>query len=521
MFGPTYSVTKITCIVAICGFIMGMDVTSSSVFLGKDHFIEYFNHPSPIYQGLLTAASPLGGLCGCILFNCLAGKLGRVDLFRAGLALWVKGSFIGLFSLNLWLVILSRWVKGLTVGMFSILIAAYVAEVIPKHKKGRTMALVQLAFSLAMLTIYYLCVLLDSLGSPLSFRVVWGLEMTPAVTVLALTMWLPESPEWLTLHGDYMRAEEIQNRLAAHHNKSSDGTKVSLYSKLELACIYGSKADGFGYLDLFRKNCWRQTLMGSTLQLLIQFSGINIVMYYIIFLCDMIGLQGTVRLVSASMPYLINVPLNILPIIISDHVKRKDLTLAGAFPLSIIMLILGTTMACNGKRVPPINGNKSLIWAIDESVGSLVLGLSFLFVAVFTITLSSGPWIYTNELLPTKAKHRGLAVCMLVGWTANFSLTLLGPVMLATISWGTFILLGTATFTISMAILLFFPDTKDLTPEEIDHLYDKSSQDVAASSSCKEDLENNSPDSSCVAQAEAGSEAIKMLNEDKAVVQPE
>lgn len=516
LFGPTYSVAKITCIVAICGFIMGMDVTSSSIFLGKEHFVQYFNYPSPIEQGLLTGASPLGGLFGCILFNCLAGRFGRVDLFRFGSALWIKGSVVGVFGFNLWLVILSRWIKGLAVGMFSILIAAYVGEVIPKHKKGKTMALVQLAFSMAMLTIYYLCISLDFLGSPTAFRVAWGLEIIPAVMTLVLFMWLPESPEWLTVQGDYMRAVEIQNRLIKQNRKSTEETDPNLYSKLELAYTYGNKPDGFGYLDLFRHNCWRQILMGSTLQLLIQFSGINIVMYYIIFICDMIGLQGTVRLVSASMPYIINVPLNILPIIIADHVKRKTLTLAGAFPLSIIMITLGTTIGCNGRRVEPINGNKSLIWAINEGVGPLVLGLSFLFVAVFTITLSSGPWLYTNEILPTKAKHRGLAVCMLVGWAANFGLTMLGPVMLATITWGTFILLGMTTLVISMVILLFFPDTKDLTPEQIDHLYAQDFKD--ADSMCKEVTESESNDSQTASRPESGPEPIEMLNEENAIV---
>lgn len=515
MFEPTYSVAKITSIVAICGFIMGMDVTSLSIFLGKNHFIEYFNFPSPIEQGLITGASPLGGLFGCIFFNCLAQRFGRVDLFRLGCTLWIKGSLIGVFSLNLWLVILSRWIKGLAVGMFSILIAAYVGEVIPKRKKGKTMAIVQLAFSLAMLVIYYLCISLNFLGSPLSFRVAWGLEMIPAFMALTLTIWLPESPEWLTLHGDYIRAEGIQNGLALHHNESSGRKKIPLYNKLELACVYGSKSDGFGYLDLFRNSCWRQTLMGSTLQLLIQFSGINIVMYYIIFICDMIGLQGTVRLVSASMPYIINVPLNILPIIIADHVKRRDLTLAGAFPLSIIMISLGITMGGNGHRVDPINGNKSLVWSINENAGPLVLGLSYLFVAVFTVTLSSGPWLYTNEILPSKAKHRGLAVCMFVGWTASFALTFLGPVMLATITWGTFILLGAATFLIAIIILFCFPDTKDKTQEEIDHLYE--SKSFVEDSNSKEPIEDDSRFSHSTVQPQSAPRTIKMVDEDNNV----
>lgn len=502
MFEPTYSVLKITGIMALCGFIMGMDTPSLSMFLGKDHFIQYFDYPSPIRQGLATGASPMGGLCGCLLYNGLAKHFGRVTLFRTGSALWIQGSLFGLMSFRLWLVVLSRWVKGLAVGMFSILVAAYISEVIPGHRKGRTMALVQLGFSVAMLSVYYMCIGLNFLGSPLSFRVAWGLEMVPALATLVLTMWLPESPEWLTLQGNYAKAEIIQNELAKHFNERSKTRKIALQNKLELACIYGAESNHFGYIDLLGRNCWRQTVMGSTLQLLVQFSGINILMYYIIFICDMIGLQGTVRFLAASMPYIINVPFGLLPVLVMDHVRRKDLTLAGAFPLSIIMLALGVIMARNGRRVEPINGNETLVWSVNHEAGPFILGLSFLFVAIFTVTLSSTPWIYTNEILPARAKHRGLAVCMLIGWAANFILTLLGPVMLASITWGTFILLGATTFIIALAILLFFPDTKELTAQDLD----KTDPD-----SPKE--ESNSPiDSNGEPKSDA--EPIGMLNGD-------
>lgn len=504
MFEPTYSAVKITGITFLCGFIMGMDIPSLSMFLGKDHFAEYFNYPSPIMQGLATGASPMGGLFGCLLYNGLARYFGRVSLFRIGSALWIQGSLIGLLSFRLWMVVLSRWIKGLAIGMFSILVAAYISEIIPKHRKGRTMALVQFAFSLAMLAVYYMCVGLNFLGSPLSFRVAWGLEMIPAIATMITTLWLPESPEWLTLQGDYVKAEFVQNELANHFNKTSKTRKITLYNKLELACLHGAKTDGFRYRDLLGPNCWRQTLMGSTLQLLVQFSGINILMYYIIFICDMVGLKGTVRFVAASMPYIINVPFGLFPIFVMDHIRRKDLTLAGAFPLSIIMFALGIIMATNGHKVDPINGNKSLVWSINNQAAPFVLGLSFLFVAVFTVTLSSTPWIYTNEILPARAKHKGLAVCMLIGWAANFILTLLGPLMMASITWGTFILLGSTTFIIALSILLFFPDTKDLSSKEIEALYEKN---LIKEEQPKTPIESDN-------ESTSGAEPIGMLNAD-------
>lgn len=468
---PTYSVSKISAIISISGFIMGMDISSLAVFLGKKHFEEKFKMPGSLEQGLLVGASPLGGLIGCLLYAILVGKLGRVTSFRVGCMLWVKGSMINVLAFNLWMVILARGIKGITAGLFSILIAAYIGEVIPKQKKGQTMALIPLSFSLSILLVYYLCIGLNSLKSQLSFRLTWAIEAIPAVGLFVFTLWLPESPEWLTLHGDYLMAEEIQNNLAKEYNRQNRGNPVKLLNKLDLAMAYQESSEKFRFKDFLRENYWKQTLMGATLQLLVQFSGINILMYYIIFICDMIGLEGTVRIVSASIPYMINSALSLLPITFMDHVRRKDITLAGGFPLGIIMVAIGTLMGINGHKVEPINGNKSLVWVVDRNTGPLVMGLCFLFVAVFSVTLSCGPWIYTNELLPTKARAKGLPICMSIGWLANFSLTLLGPTMLASLKWRTFVLLGAITLAISIAILVFFPDTKDLSQIEIDSLY--------------------------------------------------
>lgn len=485
MLGPTYDAAKITGIMVLFGFIMGMDIPSLSMFLGKDHFNLYFNNPGPIMQGLATGASPMGGLFGCLLYNSVSRQLGRVTLFRASSLLWVQGSIVGLLSYRLWMVVFSRWIKGIAIGLCSIVVAAYITEVIPKHRKGRTMALVQFSFSLAMLSVYYMCIGVDFLGSPLAFRVAWGLEMVPALATLVFTMWLPETPEWLILTGNYVKAEATQNGLAKHFNDRSTTHKMTLYNKLEMACLYEVKSEGIGYKDLLSNGYWRQVLMGSTLQLLVQFSGISILMYYTIFICDMVGLRGTVRAVTASMPYIINVPLGLLPVFIMDHVKRKDLTLAGAFPLGLIMMALGVIMATNGRDVAPINGNETIVWSLNERAGPFVLGLSFLFVAVFAVTLSITPWVYTNEILPAKAKHKGLAACMLVGWAANFLLTLLGPLMLSSIKWGTFILLGSTTLIIALCILFLFPDTKELSTRLVEDHYEKKSLDENIESSPK------------------------------------
>ncbi|AQZ19119.1 YFL040W [Zygosaccharomyces parabailii] len=474
MCEPTYSLHRISAILTLCGFMMGMDVTSLVVFLGQDYFNEFFHHPGPLLQGTLSAASPVGGLTGCFVYSLLCKRYGRVTLFRAGAVLWVLGSLVGAGSLNIWMVIVSRWVKGIDVGIYSVLLTAYCGEVIARERKGSTMAFVQCSCSLAVLTMYCLCAGLNLMRSELSFRLAWALGTVPAVILLLCSVWLPESPVWLSLQGRYDLAQHVQNQLAASYNSMCHGrSQIEVLEKLDLAAALKDESDGFAYIDLFKNGCLRQTLMASSMQLLVQFSGMGILMYYITFICDMIGLEGQIKNLAASIPYIISLSLSLLPILFLDQMRRKDVTLAGGFPLGLIMISIAAVMYGRGHRVEPIKGNHSLVWSVDQEGGPFVLALCFLFVSVYALTLSSGPWIYTNEILPTRAKSKGLSLSMSIGWLAGAILTLLGPLMMEHLKWATFLLLGSGTLLLSTLIAFLFPDTRDLSEHQIDMLYTK------------------------------------------------
>ncbi|EDO18848.1 hypothetical protein Kpol_1023p17 [Vanderwaltozyma polyspora DSM 70294] len=468
---PTYQLTSINLIISIATFTTGMDITSLIVFLDKPQFLNYFGVPNALEQGLLVGSNPMGALLGCILYAILVARMGRVTMFRFGTLLWIVGSIIGITSVALWMVVLSRLIKGLTVGMFSILVVAYASEVFPKRGKGKAMAFTHLTHTASIVVIYYASVWSTVLKSHYSFKLVWGVEIIPSLIFLIFSIWLPESPQWLTVHGNYSKAEAVQNKIAETYKPNNKSLVIPKLNKIDLATLYGDGINNFRYIDLFRRNCWRQTLMGFSLQMLVQVSGVNFLMFYIIYICDMLGLEGKAKTFSASVPYFINMILSSLPITYLDKVGRRDITAAGSFPLCLIMIAIGIFMAIDGHEVEPEVQNLGVNWVVNAHGGPIILGLCFLFISIFALTLSCGPWIYTNELLPTRAKPKGFALCMLTGWTVNFILTLLGPLMILHLKWATFVLFGAMTFVISVFVVALFPETKDLDNDVIDNLY--------------------------------------------------
>lgn len=480
--GSTVDTAKMSLILSLAGLLLGMEISSLSFFLDKNYFTDRAKPLTALQQGLLISSNPLGGLIGCILYCFSVNVLSRKRYFQAGAILWISSclSIVVLPSNkdNIWLIIISRFLKGITVGIYSVLLTNYINEVFPNDIKGRTMAIIQFSNNLSILLSYYLCITFNYfLNLNHSFKFFSFFEMIPAMLLFINSFLLPESPQWLTLKGDYENAIQVQNSLATNYNQKRKKQITEVMDKFDLTTTYGVQSDNntFRFWHLFSKYSLRQTLMGFFLQLLIQFSGFNVLLYYMAYICQIIGLYGNMKVFAISLPYFLNMVLSVLPILFIEKIGRKDLTLVGSIPSAFIMYCIGLLMVFNGHEVQPMNGNEALVWSVDLHAGAVILSLCFLFVAIYSLTLSTSTWIYTTEILPTWARPKGFSICMLIGWFGNFMVTLFCPLLLNVMKWGLFITLGSLTLITSMIILVYFPETKDLSNEDINEMYCKDS----------------------------------------------
>lgn len=458
-----YNVTKLTAFLFLVGYLMGMDLTALGVFLNGPQFVNYFGRPSPIEQGLLMGANPLGGLIGSVVYVNLSKSKGRINLFQISSSIWFAGAVLGAAVTEIWMIALARLIKGITIGMLSILVTSYITELFPSHIRGRTLAFVQVGYTSSILSMHFFCVAFDLIKNQLSFRLAWGLECIPAMAVYLITFWIPESPLFLLTSGNYERAEFEYNSMARRYNKNrtEHDTKAKEMSNFEMAEHYGCTERPLTYPELTKRKSCGPLLMGCLLQTMVQCTGINIILYYITYICEMVGLTEEVKLLVSSIPYFINAVLSCFPLWYLDKVSRKGVTVLGSATLACIMISISIIMATTGHEVDPINGNKALVWIVPKLPGLFVLALCFLFVGIFSLTIACVPWMYTNELLPPTSKPNGLPVCMAVGWIMNFTITMSGPLLMENLLWGIYLFFGAITIVLSFTVLILFPDTKE------------------------------------------------------------
>ncbi|CAR25409.1 uncharacterized protein KLTH0G18854g [Lachancea thermotolerans CBS 6340] len=469
---PDYGFGKIIGTVAVAGTILGMDVSSMTVFLTSSYFNQYFNFPGPALQGLITGANPVGGLVGCILFGIMTDKLGRAPTFRVLALIWIIGSIISAAVLNVWMLIAGRFIRGIAVGSFSVLLPVYIGEVVPEQRRGLATSVVQLALTSAILVVFFVCFLLNYFEHQYSFRIAWGLEMVPALLLLVLSFSLLESPKWLASHGRYDQARTILQNSGVIENHDREEVDAAPVTKIDILELYGG-SQKISYGDLFSGTLRKHMAVGVTVQVLVQACGINILMFYIVYICEMIGLRGGTKLAAASVPYFINVVFTCIPIALLDRLERKAVVSFGGLSLGFIMALMGAIMGWFGHSVLPVNGNATIVWEITGAPGFLILALCFLFVALFASTLSCCAWLYSSEVLPRDARSKGMALCMAASWFLNSCLTFTTPLLLRKIKWITFVLLGSTTVLLSIVVAVWFPETKGLSEDQIKQIFRK------------------------------------------------
>ncbi|CCH59859.1 hypothetical protein TBLA_0C00430 [Henningerozyma blattae CBS 6284] len=491
------NIDKLSYLILLGGMILGMEISSLTLFLNESYFVEYFGSLTSFRQGLLTAASPLGGIFGCMMYGIIMKSKGRIWSFRFGTTLWIIGSIIAASVWNIWIIVIARFLKGITVGMFSILLTAYINEIFPMERKGKSIAILHFGTTVSIFLTYLLCSVFNFLKNHYSFRIVWMIESIPAIFLLIGTLWMPESPRWLTLHGEYEKAIMVQNRLIKEYNWKKIRNFFELTDKLDIITLYGKESESYGYNELFKQGCWKQMLLCILLQILLNFSGMSILLYYIPYVCEMIGLENDFKILAGLAPYFVNMLLGLLPLTYIENIGRKDLILVGSIPCSIFMILIGTIMGVCGYSIDTLEGstgvnnnNNSINWKVDFQTGSIIFALCLIFISFFTLTLANGPNIYIGEILPLNARPKGFILNIFIGWVLNFSITLLCPLLFCKLKWGVFLLFGIISLMISIILFKCLIETKGLEIGEINKLFEprtgRIEKDVQDSSETKE-----------------------------------
>jgi len=473
-----YNIYAICAFAAIGGGLFGFDISSMSGVLGTEAYKNYFGKPAGYRQGGITASMPAGSLVGALLSSFIADRLSRRTAIQVAAVIWIIGSILQTASNGVALLCVGRVVAGICVGIASSIVPVYQAEIAPKEIRGRVVSLQQWAITWGILIQYFIqygASFVDGGAKnpnqgTAAFRIPWGIQMVPAFILLVGMFFFPKSPRWLASKD---RWDEAHKTLALlHGNGDLNNPKVlAEYREIEEAIQFEREQAVTSFKALVAPRMFKRVILGMSIQMWSQLCGMNIMMYYIVYIMQGAGIGN--ELLTSSIQYIINVALTLPAILYLDRFGRRPSMLIGSFFMMSWLFITGAIQASYGGPNPD-KEDKAISWVIHghPSASKAVVACSYLFVATFATTWGPTSWTYPSEIFPAKIRAKAVSLATASNWAWNCALAFAVPPLLWNINWKMYMIFGTFNGLALIHMFLTAPETKGKTLEEMDEVFD-------------------------------------------------
>ena len=165
---------------------------------------------TPAWVGFILSAGYLGQLIGAILFGWVAEKIGRLPTLLITIVLFVSMDIACLFAWSGASMLIFRFFQGIGTGGEVPVASAYINEFIGAKKRGRFFLLYELIFPIGLLFAglagYFLVPLYG-------WRALFIVGLVPAVLMIPMRIFMPESPRWLASKGRIEKADKVVSML--------------------------------------------------------------------------------------------------------------------------------------------------------------------------------------------------------------------------------------------------------------------------------------------------------------------
>ncbi|KAG9193770.1 hypothetical protein G6011_03805 [Alternaria panax] len=442
--------------------LFGYDQGVFSGIVGNEDFLNTFDHPSPGLEGIIVSIYNLGCFTGCILSFIFCEKTGR------RLAMWIAMVWIivgGALQASAYTVphmMVARFLTGIGTGIETSTVPMYQSELCEANKRGRLVASEPLFVGVGIELAYWFDYGMSFTAGSIAWRLPIACQVIFAIVVIILVFGLPESPRYLYAHG---RQEEALQILCDVYDGTPDDPKIEKENREVLEALQFEREHGeYKWSQLLKKDrvqTGRRVLLAYGAQFMNQMGGINLVVYYITSVLEQnVGLDRNLSLLLGGVINLMFFLGSLLPTFTLDRTGRRKPMMWGSFGLGLSMMMIAILLSFRG------DDGKVL-----KTTASVSVAFFFTYMLTFGMTMNCIPWVYVPEILPLHVRAKGTAVGISANWIWNFFVVMVTPTLLNSLAWKGYLIFMALNFAFIPLIYLCYPETANLTLEEVDWLF--------------------------------------------------
>lgn len=510
---PRYTAT-IALIVALGGFLMGFD---ASVISGVIGFVEAEFDLSKIQVGWTVSSLALTATAAMMVAGPLSDRMGRRPVLMIAALLFAISAIASAVATNFTFLIIARMLGGFGVGAALIIAPMYIAEMAPAENRGRMVSFNQLNIVIGISAAFFSNYLILSIGesgatwanalgiTDAGWRWMLGIETLPAVLYFFALFLVPESPRWLTMRG---REDEALDTLRKVNGDAR--------AKTELAAIHASIAadaelDDVGLRDLFHPTMKLVLVIGVSVGVLQQITGINSVFFYAPMIFEQSGIGQNASFMQAVLVGLVNLVFTVVAMAMIDKLGRRPLLGFGLSGIAVCMLLLSygfssatyTLDADDLGNLPAAIEQEQLTGLIGETFNDeiafreavaaaigpalakehrnaintaaieinarLILFAILGFVASFAMSIGPIMWVLFSELFPNRVRGMAISFVGLINSATAFLVTLVFPWELENFGNATtFLIYGVIAVIGLVFVMRILPETKGRSLEQLE-----------------------------------------------------
>ena len=400
----------------------------------------------------------LGGLIGAVLGPKVIGRCcGRRATLLINNVFLITSSCLIAFAPVWWCQAIGRIFVGIVAGVATAVVPTYFSEISPIAVRGAVGTMHQLGITVGILVSQVLSTpSLHLLGSKERWQWLFLVPVLCGLVEILVLPVMPESPSYLyTTKGKdaarqslvRLQCEEVADEYLSYIKEEIDANQDSSIKE----------AGGISVLELFRDRTLRkQLIVGVTVQLMMQFSGIDAVFYY----STRVFYQANVADPELATTCLgvINVIVTIFAVKMMDTAGRKTLLIYSWIGMCASYVLLCASFVL-----------KSHLEYMDQ--------LSVISMTGVIVFFAFGPgciaWFIIAEIFPLYARDTAMAVGIFINWIANWLVAFTFPILLEYTQPYTFLVFVSTTAFFLYFTIHFVPETKGLTVAQVTAEFDR------------------------------------------------